>query len=71
MALRASSAMSSVVQRRLSSAFSIEALRCSLVHSIIQVESTAPGATAFTRTSGARPRARFCVRFTTPALVAP
>ncbi len=42
-----------------------------VVHSIIQELSTAPGATAFTRTSGDRARARFLVRLMTPALVAP
>ena len=45
--------------------------RCSLVHSIIQELSTAPGATALTRTSGESARARFLVRLITPALVAP
>jgi hypothetical protein len=64
------SAISSGVQRRFSAAPSIEEIRCSSVHSTIQVESTAPGATALTRTSGPRPRARFCVRLMTPALVA-
>jgi hypothetical protein len=64
------SAMSSGVQRRFSAAPLMEELRCSSVHSTIQVESTAPGATALTRTSGPRPRARFCVTLITPAFVA-
>src|SRR6185312_14680325 len=50
---------------------SIEPWRCSGVHSICHEESTPPGATALTRTSGARPRARFLVRFTSAALLAP
>src|SRR5262249_31794018 len=64
------SAMSSGVQRRLSTAPSADARCCSSVHSTIQLESTEPGATALTRTSGPTARARFWVRLTTPALVA-
>src|SRR5271166_934163 len=64
------SAISSGVQRRFSTAFSIVSRRTSSPHSICQELSTAPGATAFTRTSGPRPRARQRVRFTTAALLA-
>src|ERR1019366_7390131 len=61
---------SSGVQRRFSAAFSIDWRRFSSVHAICQELSTAPGATAFTRTSGPTPRARLRVKFTTAALLA-
>lgn len=56
------SAISSVLQRRPSGAFSIDAFRCSSVHSTRHVLSTAPGATALTLTCGARATARCRVR---------
>src|SRR5260370_8833314 len=64
-------AISAGVQARLSSERSMAACLRAAGHGRVHSVSTNPGATAFTRASGASARARFCVRLMRPALLAP
>src|SRR5262245_4061976 len=64
-------AMSAGVHARLSKVRSIETRLRSAGQARVQSVSTKPGATAFTRASGASARARFLVRLIRPALLAP
>src|SRR6516164_8779730 len=63
------SAMSSGLQARLSGVRSIEVILRSVGQSLFHGLSTNPGATALTRISGARVRARLRVRLINPALL--
>src|SRR4051794_194234 len=64
-------AISAATQWRLSSVRAIAPSLRSAGHSLVHSVSTWPGATALTRASGARARARFLVRLMRPALLAP
>src|SRR5580704_720473 len=64
-------AISAGVHARLRSVRSIEACLRAAGHARVHSVSTKPGATALTRASGARARARFLVRLIKPALLAP
>src|SRR5262245_22487028 len=65
------SAMSAGLAMRPSKVWSTIACLRSAGQDLVHGESTSPGATALTRTSGASARARFLVRLTSPALLAP